>query len=90
MVFLILFNKIKSNNINILNVLADSSFGIFFIHIVLINIVGIVTSLFGINYKTESFLIYLLVVSFILFISLLLVLLGKRILGSKSRYFIGV
>jgi surface polysaccharide O-acyltransferase-like enzyme len=87
--YLVSFKIIKSKIFSILKIFASNSFGIFFIHPVLIILLSFLINILGIAYKTESFLFYLFISILILLSSLLLVLFIKHILGAKSRYFIG-
>ena len=89
-IFSELLKNINSQNWNIIKLLANNSFGIFFVHPFLIFSLVKLTSLLGISYKTESFLLYFLIACSILFTSLIIVIVIKKILGSKSKYFIGV
>lgn len=89
-IFSELLKNINSQNWEIIKLFANNSFGIFFVHPILLCLLGRVTILYGILYKTESFLIYFLIALSILFTSLIIVIVIKKILGSKSKYFIGV
>lgn len=92
--FCIIFSELLKNinikNWSVIKLLANNSFGIFFVHPILLYLIGRVTILYGISYKTESFLIYFIIATSILFTSLIIVIVIKKILGSKSKYFIGV
>jgi hypothetical protein len=87
---IVFISVLKNINSNIINVLAKNSYGIFFIHTIILYLGGRILSLFNLNYKTESFIIFLMISNLVLFISLQVVVLVKRILGSKSKFIIGV
>jgi surface polysaccharide O-acyltransferase-like enzyme len=87
--FFVLFKKYK-NKLPILSTLANYSFGIYFVHPIVILIILKLISYFNITYKTESFLFYLFLSFFVLLISLGLVIYLKKLLGVRSKYFIGV
>ena len=89
-IFSELLKNISSQNLGIIKLLANNSFGIFFVHSFFIFLLGKLTILFGIAFKNESFFIYLLISFSILFTSLIVVIMIKKILGSRSKYFIGV
>ena len=82
--------KINSQNWNLIRVLANNSFGIFFVHPFLLLLLGKATNMLEISFKTESFLLYFLIAFSILFTSLIIVIIIKNILGSRSKYFIGI
>jgi peptidoglycan/LPS O-acetylase OafA/YrhL len=81
---------LKNVQCKILEVFANNSFGIYFVHPIILYIVGYLTSLFHVTYRSNSFLIYGCVASVILFLSLIVVLILKRLFGTSSRYFLGV
>ncbi|MEK0413638.1 MAG: hypothetical protein RL070_1126 [Bacteroidota bacterium] len=88
-VFYIFFKRLSCSKLHILNLFAKYSFGIYFVHPVILNIFVILTSIFNIDYRSEKFIVYLFISISILLISLGLTLIIKTILGSRSRYFIG-
>lgn len=89
-VFLVSLKSLNPKKLEIIKILATNSFGIFFIHPIIIYLVGYYTTSLNIIYKNESFFIYLIIATIVLFISLFVVLIIKRILGKRSKYFIGV
>jgi surface polysaccharide O-acyltransferase-like enzyme len=89
-VFLLSLKKINSLSWGIVKILATYSYGIFFLHTIILSLIRFVTTLLGISFRTDSFLIYLSISTIVLFLSLIGVLIIKRILGSKSKYYIGV
>lgn len=88
--FLSLSVKNTFRNGSILDKLALNSYGIFFIHALIILLFSKLTNFFQISIRSNSILVFLLVAIIALFISLFFVLLVKKILGHKSRYLIGV
>jgi peptidoglycan/LPS O-acetylase OafA/YrhL len=89
-VFLLVLKRINSQSWRIVKILATNSYGIFFFHTIILSLIRLLTTLLVISFKTDSFLIYLFIATIILLISLVGVLVIKRILGSKSKYLIGV
>ena len=89
-IFLVYLKSVNSKNLSTIKILATNSYGIFFIHAIILYLIRTLTSKLHIVYKTESFLIYMAYATVILFISLFAVLIIKRILGSRSKYFIGL
>jgi surface polysaccharide O-acyltransferase-like enzyme len=88
-VFFVLLKKSK-NELPILDTLANYSFGLYFVHPIVILVIVKIMSYLNITYKTESFLVYLFMASFVLISSLCLVISIKKLLGFRSKYFIGV
>lgn len=89
-IFSELFKIINSKNWVLIKSLANNSFGIFFVHSVLLSFLGTITTKIGLSYKSESFIIYFLIALTILFASLIIVMIIKKIFGYRSKYFIGV
>lgn len=89
-VLFLCLKKINSKSWLIVDILATNSYGIFFFHTIFLSLIRLVIKLFGISFRTDSFLIYFAFATIILLISLAGVLVIKRVLGSKSKYFVGV
>lgn len=88
--FSALLQNTNSRNLKIINLLANNSFGIFFVHPFLLLLLGKATNILEISFKTESFFLYFFIAFSILFTSLIIVIIIKKIFGSRSKYFIGL
>ena len=89
-IFFILFLfRYDYKKIKILNLLAENSFGIFFIHGICIWIFNVIVLKLKISFETSSFLIYLLISSLILTFSLSITILIRKQLPMMSKYIIG-
>lgn len=87
--FFVFFKKIK-NESKILETLANYSFGVFFVHPLILLVVEQFINYSNISYKTDSFLVYLFIASVVLISSLGLVISIKKLIGFRSKYFMGV
>ncbi|MGY5353868.1 acyltransferase family protein [Wenyingzhuangia sp. IMCC45467] len=87
----VILHKLESIKIPFLNIVAKYSFGMFFIHGYVMYAYGIVLNKFisPSFMNNYSFCIYLGSSIIIIFISLLLVMLIKKVFNNKSRYLIG-
>lgn len=88
--FLSTLNNFDFRNYSLLNKFADYSYGIYFLHPLLILVIGQVIELFSFSYKSSSLLIYLLSASLVLFSSLVAVIYLRKFMGKASKYIIGV
>ena len=88
-VLFFLLSKIKEYNFAFINTLAKFSFGIFFIHGIIIFFINQLLRHYSFIFSTNNFMIYVLISMFILYISFLTVLFIKKIIGDNSKYFIG-
>ncbi len=88
-IFYSIENKFSSKSKNIFEPLAVTSFGVFFIHSYIISGIKLIVLKFSGEYFHGTVLNYFFFSFFILFISTVIILFGKKILGSKSRYIIG-
>lgn len=71
-----------------LSLLAEYSFGIYFLHQYIINALAIIVSKFGINYQNLFYSI--IIYPIVLLVSIFLIYTTKQIVGQKtSRYFVG-
>lgn len=88
LLFLILFKQFFFNSNKILRILADYSFGIFFIHLYVLIILRFILTTFFSMYSLNGFSFLLFAVSTVS-VSVLLIYGIKIGLGNKSRYLIG-
>jgi peptidoglycan/LPS O-acetylase OafA/YrhL len=85
---LMIFYMLRSREMPLLEVLGHYSFGVFFVHYVLISISRKALEVMGvtINFSIITYLIYF---TFVLMTSIVIVYLIKRLSGRYSRYLIG-
>lgn len=88
--FLVILNTFDFRNYPLLNKFADNSYGIYFMHALLIHVIGQVIDLFSFSSKSNSLLIYLFSASLVLLSSLAVVIYLRKVLGKTSKYIIGV
>lgn len=89
-VFLIVWlNNFEKKKNKLLELIASCSFGIYFIHGILIVAIGKVKEIFNFSFNNNSFMIYFLVVGVIFSLSLLSTMAIKKIFPRYSRYLIG-
>jgi len=81
--------RYENRKIKYLNIIAENSFGIFFIHGILILIFFKIKTKIGISLPQNYFLVYCLVVFFVFSNSLFLTLLFRNVFSKKSKYLIG-
>jgi peptidoglycan/LPS O-acetylase OafA/YrhL len=84
------FLKKSKNELFVLVTLANYSFGLYFVHPIVILVIVKLIGYLNITGKTESFLVYLFMASFVLMFSLFSVICIKKLMGFRSKYFIGV
>ena len=87
--FILFLMRFENKNSKILNIFAENSFGIFFIHGICIWIFNVIVLKLKISYESNSFLIYLLISSLILIFSLSITILIRKQFPIKSKYIIG-
>jgi peptidoglycan/LPS O-acetylase OafA/YrhL len=85
---LILFYKFRNREMPILEVLGHYSFGVFFVHYILISVTRKIIEAAGVQFDF-SLITYLIYFTFILMSSILTVYLVKKFTGRYSRYLIG-
>jgi peptidoglycan/LPS O-acetylase OafA/YrhL len=85
---LIFFYKLRDREMPILEVLGHYSFGVFFVHYVLISATRKVIESMGVVFDF-NLITYVIYFTFILMSSILTVYLVKRVSGRWSRYLIG-
>ncbi len=87
--FILFLMRYGYKNNKILNILAENSFGIFFIHGICIWIFNAIQLKLKIPFETNSFFMYLLISSLILTLSLSITIIIRKLWPNKSRYIIG-
>lgn len=87
--FISFVNKFSEKSCFILNLLANNSFGIFFLHGLYIWLTRAIIYKFQIDFTNTSFLSYLISAVFILLISLISSILIRKLIPHYSRFIIG-
>ena len=87
--FAIFLMKYKKNKLKILNLFAENSFGIFFIHGICIWTFNTIILKLNIELVNKSFFLYFGLSTFILTISLAITILIRKAFPNKSKYIIG-
>ena len=87
--FTIFLINYENKKVKILNLLAENSFGIFFIHGICIWIFNVILLKFKVLIESNSFIIYLIISTFILMLTLSITILIRKALPNKSKYMIG-
>lgn len=88
--FMVYFNNTTHKSLEILNIFATNSFGIFFVHSLILFLIRPLTFFTNVSYRSQSFILYLITATIVLTISLFVVIIIKRLLGHSSKYIIGV
>lgn len=87
--FAIFLMNYKKNKFKILNLFAENSFGIFFIHGICIWIFNAILFKLKISFVSNSTSLYFVLSTFILTISLAITMLIRKVFPNKSKYIIG-
>ena len=87
--FMIWLHRFETKKITVLALIASSSFGIFFIHCLLIIAFIKIKSYFGFSFPPNNPLIYIAAITCITLISFLIVKVIQKIAPKHSRYIIG-
>ncbi len=87
-ILLIVFFKLRERQMPLLEILGHYSFGVFFVHYILISVARKVIEMNGITIDF-SLITYLIFFIFVLMLSIVTVYLVKRMTGRYSRYLIG-
>jgi probable poly-beta-1,6-N-acetyl-D-glucosamine export protein len=87
MIFLLTFYKLRDRSMPLLEVLGHFSFGVFFVHYILIGVARKLIEMAGFTFDF-SFITYLIFFVFVLMLSILTVRLVKKFTGRYSRYLI--
>lgn len=87
--FMVFLNRFENYKFKLLEIIANNSFGVYFIHGIVLYVLAVIKSKSGFSFPPDLFVIYLLVSLFVFFISLAATLFIKRIFPKYSRYLIG-
>lgn len=87
--FMIYLNRYENSKYKLLKIIAENSFGIFFIHGIYIRIIYEVKLMLGLTFITNSFGLYFLIAILVFCISLITTLLIKKSLPNYSKYLVG-
>lgn len=87
--FTVYLMKYKKKQIKVLNLIAENSFGIFFIHGIIIWLFNAFIFKLKITIESNSAFVYFGLSTFILIISLSITILIRKALPNKSKYIIG-
>ena len=87
--FMIFLNRFETYKIKFLEIIAENSFGIFFIHGIIITFITLFKEKLDFSFTSNSFMMYCMVASLVFFISLITTLFIKRIFPNYSRYLVG-
>lgn len=85
----LIFSRVKKNGLSIIQAIGLDSFGIFFIHGIVIYFLNIILRHSNILFITDSFLVYVLTSIFVTYLSFMIVQYSKLFLGKYSKYIIG-
>lgn len=88
MILLVTFHRLRERSMPLLEILGHYSFGVFFVHYILIGVARKIIEMTGIT-MDFSIITYLIFFVFVLMISILTVRLVKKFTGRYSRYLIG-
>tara|TARA_R110000744_G_scaffold354180_2_gene460582 strand:- start:183 stop:446 length:264 start_codon:yes stop_codon:yes gene_type:complete len=86
---MVYLKRFENYKLQFFEVIATNSFGIFFIHGIVIFIIRLIKEKLDFSFAPNSFIIYFLVASIVFFLSLIVTLIVKRIFPKHSRYLIG-
>ncbi len=89
LVFIVIL-RISKNEFPLLHTLADFSFGIYFVHPIVLLLVEQFIKYLHIAYKSDIFLVYFFMSTFVLISSLVISMSIRKLLGAGSKYFIGI
>ena len=87
--FMVYLNCFENCKIRLFEVIATNSFGIFFIHGIVIFIIRLIKKKLDFSFTPNSFIIYFIVASIVFLLSLIVTLIVKRVFPKYSRYLIG-
>jgi len=87
--FMIFFSRYENHKNKLINLISENSFGIFFIHPILLMFITKMKSVLNFNFLLNYFLIYIMFSIMIITISLGLTLLVKKVFPVHSRSIVG-
>ena len=87
--FMLFLNRIENYKLRFFEIIATNSFGIFFIHGIVIYLLGRIKMEIDFSFTPNSFIVYFIVASIVFLFSLMVTFIVKRIFPKYSRYLIG-
>jgi hypothetical protein len=87
--FMVFFSRYENHKNKLINLISENSFGIFFIHPILLMFIAKIKSVLNFNFPLNYFLIYITFSTVIITISLGLTLLVKKLFPLYSRSILG-
>lgn len=87
-ILLNMFYRLKNHDLNIVKTLGDYSFGIYFVHIYIINIISILGKYYHISIEQNA-LVFTIYLAVVISFSMLIVFTVKKIFRDKSRLVVG-
>ena len=87
--FMLFLNRIENYKLRFFEIIATNSFGIFFIHGIVIYLLGRIKMEIDFSFTPKSFIIYFIVASIVFLFSIIVTFIVKRIFPKYSRYLIG-
>ena len=87
--FMVYLNRFEKYKFKFLEIIAANSFGIYFIHGIVIWVIGIIKNVLGFSFTSNSFIVYVLMTILVFFLSLITTLIVKRTFPEYSRYLVG-
>jgi surface polysaccharide O-acyltransferase-like enzyme len=87
--FMVWLHRFEERKIKILGVIAAGSFGIYFIHVILLMGIKKIKGHYGFAFPEDVFMIYCAAILVILALSMLIVFIIKSVFPKHSRYIIG-
>jgi surface polysaccharide O-acyltransferase-like enzyme len=87
--FMLFLNRFEKQKFRLLEVIAENSFGVFFIHGIIILFFKTIKSKLELSFTSNSFIIYCFVSILVFFISIIVTLFVKRLFPKYSRYLVG-
>lgn len=87
--FMVFLNRFENYKFSVLEIIAKNSFGVFFIHGIVIIAIGMIKKKLDFSFTSNSWILYFLVASLVFFLSLMATLFVKRIFPKYSRYLVG-
>ncbi len=87
--FMVFLNRFENYKLRFFEIIASNSFGIFFIHGIVITVISLIKEKLDFSFTPNSFIIYFIVASIVFLLSLIVTFIVKRIFPKYSRYLIG-
>jgi surface polysaccharide O-acyltransferase-like enzyme len=87
--FMIFLHRFENSKNKLLDIIAENSFGIFFLHGIFIRIIFEIKEILDFSFPSNLFAIYLLIALLVFSLSLITTVFIKRIFPNYSRYLVG-